>query len=249
MSGAVLSARAIEKSFGALKALAGVDLHLQAGERLGIIGPNGSGKTTVINCITGVLRPDRGRISFASRDITGLAPHQRARLGIARTFQIPQPFTGMTVLENLLVPLDYLGHVPSRHDRADEVLRSVGLHGRRDHPSEDLSQLELRKLELARALVARPKVLIADEAMAGLSEAEIDEVLEILLGLNRLGVAVIMIEHIMHAVMRFSERVICFESGRIIAEGNPRTIADDPTVRRVYFGDGTGRRGAEGPLR
>ena len=245
----LLRVEGLRRAFGGLVAVDGLSFTVRPGEILGLLGPNGSGKTTVINCITGVLRPDRGRISFASRDITGLAPHQRARLGIARTFQIPQPFTGMTVLENLLVPLDYLGHVPSRHDRADEVLRSVGLHGRRDHPSEDLSQLELRKLELARALVAGPKVLIADEAMAGLSEAEIDEVLEILLGLNRLGVAVIMIEHIMHAVMRFSERVICFESGRIIAEGNPRTIADDPTVRRVYFGDGTGRREAEGPLR
>src|SRR5919202_2365843 len=123
MSEPILSAAAIEKSFGALKALGGVDLQLRAGERLGIIGPNGSGKTTMINCITGTLRPDSGRISFAGQDITGQSPHRRARLGIARTFQIPQPFTGMTVLENLLVPLDYLGRVPDRYHRADEVLR------------------------------------------------------------------------------------------------------------------------------
>jgi len=237
MSEPILSAAAVEKSFGALKVLGGVDLQLKAGERLGIIGPNGSGKTTMINCITGTLRPDRGRISFAGQDITDQPPHRRARLGIARTFQIPQPFTGMTVLENLLVPLDYLGHVPDRHGRADEVLRSVGLYGRRGHPSESLSQLELRKLELARALVADPRVLIADEAMAGLSEGEVDEILEILLALNRRGVAVIMIEHIMHAVMRFSERMVCFESGRIVAQGSPRSIADDPLVQRVYFGE------------
>ena len=245
-SAPILTATGVEKSFGALKALGGVDLALAPSERLGIIGPNGSGKTTMINCITGTLRPERGRIAFAGQDITDLPPHRRARLGIARTFQIPQPFTGMTVIENLLVPLDYLGHVPDRRGRADEVLRSVGLIGRRDHPSESLSQLELRKLELARALVAGPRVLIADEAMAGLSEGEIDEILDILLALNRAGVAVIMIEHIMHAVMRFSERMICFESGRIIAEGSPAAIADDPTVQRVYFGEHAVRSPAKG---
>src|SRR5918999_4397971 len=151
MTNALLAAVAIEKSFDAVRALSGVDLELQAGERLGIIGPNGSGKTTMINCITGVLQPDRGRIRFASNDITALPPHRRARLGIARTFQIPQPFTGLTVLENLLVPLDYLGQSLDRHHRADEVLRSVDLHGRRHDPSEALSLVELRKLELARA--------------------------------------------------------------------------------------------------
>jgi branched-chain amino acid transport system ATP-binding protein len=237
MTNAILAAVAIEKSFGAVTALSGVDLHVQAGERLGIIGPNGSGKTTLINCITGVLRPDRGRIRFASKDITALPPHRRARLGIARTFQIPQPFTGMTVLENLLVPLDYLGRVPDRYHRADEVLRSVAIHGRRNDRSEALTQVELRKLELARALVAGPQVLIADEAMAGLSEGEIDEILQILRDLNGGGVAVIMIEHIMHAVMRFSERIVCFEAGRIIAEGSPAAVANDPLVQRVYFGE------------
>jgi branched-chain amino acid transport system ATP-binding protein len=241
VSEAILAAVAVEKSFGALRALSGVDLHLRAGERLGLIGPNGSGKTTLINCITGVLRPDRGRIQYAGKDITALPPHQRARLGIARTFQIPQPFTGMSVVENLLVPLDYLGHAQAPRRRADDVLRAVGLHGRRDHPAEALSQLELRKLELARALVAEPRVLIADEAMAGLSEAEIDEVLAILLDLNDQGVAVIMIEHIMHAVMRFSERIVCFETGRTIAEGTPRAVADDPVVQKVYFGEQAGR--------
>jgi branched-chain amino acid transport system ATP-binding protein len=237
MTNALLTAVAIEKSFGALTALSGVDLHLQAGERLGIIGPNGSGKTTMINCITGVLQPDHGRIRFGSKDITALPPHRRARLGIARTFQIPQPFTGMTVLENLLVPLDYLGQVADRHHRADEVLRSVGLYRRRHDPSEELSLIELRKLELARALVAGPQVLIADEAMAGLAEAEIDDILQILLVLNQRGVAVIMIEHIMHAVMRFSERIVCLQAGRIIAEGSPQAVADDPLVQRVYFGE------------
>ena len=237
MSEPILSVTSVEKSFGAFRALGSVDLELGAGERLGIIGPNGSGKTTLINCITGVLMPERGRIRYRSEDITDLPPHRRARMGIARSFQVPRPFTGMTVLENLLVPLDYVRNGRDHRSRAEEVLASVGLHGRRNDYSEMLSQLELRKLELARALVSEPRVLIADEAMAGLSEAEIDDVLAILHRLNADGVAVIMIEHIMHAVMRFSERIVCLETGRIIAEGTPQQVADDPTVQRVYFGE------------
>ena len=237
MTEPVLSLRGVEKRFGSFRALGPVDLDVGAGERLGIIGPNGSGKTTLINCITGVYRPDSGSVFFEGRDISHLQAHKRARMGIARSFQIPRPFTGMTVFENLLVPLDYWQVEGSKHDRARSVLASVGLSGRISDPSEKLTQLELRKLELARALVGNPKVLIADEAMAGLSEEEIDEVLAILFALNRSGVAVIMIEHIMHAVMRFSERVVCFETGRLIAAGTSSEIAENPLVQKVYFGE------------
>jgi branched-chain amino acid transport system ATP-binding protein len=237
MTEPVLSLRGVEKRFGSFRALGPVDLDVGAGERLGIIGPNGSGKTTLINCITGVHRPDSGSVFFEGRDISHLQAHKRARMGIARSFQIPRPFTGMTVFENLLVPLDYCQVEGSKHDRARSVLASVGLSGRISDPSEKLTQLELRKLELARALVGNPKVLIADEAMAGLSEEEIDEVLEILFALNRSGVAVIMIEHIMHAVMRFSQRVVCFETGRLIAAGTSSEIAENPLVQKVYFGE------------
>lgn len=237
MTEAVLSLKGVEKRFGSFRALGPVDLDVGAGERLGIIGPNGSGKTTLINCITGVYRPDSGSVFFEGRDISHLQAHKRARMGIARSFQIPRPFIGMTVFENLLVPLDYCHVEGSRHERARAVLASVGLSGRSSDPSEKLTQLELRKLELARALVGNPKVLIADEAMAGLSEEEIDEVLAILLALNRSGVAVIMIEHIMHAVMRFSERVVCFETGRLIAAGTSSEIAENRLVQKVYFGE------------
>ncbi|CDZ33203.1 High affinity branched-chain amino acid ABC transporter, ATP-binding protein [Neorhizobium galegae bv. officinalis] len=237
MTEPVLSLKGVEKRFGSFRALGPVDLDVGAGERLGIIGPNGSGKTTLINCITGVYRPDSGSVFFEGRDISHLQAHKRARMGIARSFQIPRPFTGMTVFENLLVPLDYCQVEGSKHDRARSVLASVGLSGRLSDPSERLTQLELRKLELARALVGNPKVLIADEAMAGLSEEEIDEVLKILFALNRSGVAVIMIEHIMHAVMRFSERVVCFETGRLIAAGTSSEIAENPLVQKVYFGE------------
>ncbi|CDZ56665.1 ABC transporter ATP-binding protein [Neorhizobium galegae] len=237
MTAPVLSLKGVEKRFGSFRALGPVDLDVGAGERLGIIGPNGSGKTTLINCITGVYRPDSGSVFFEGRDISHLQAHKRARMGIARSFQIPRPFIGMTVFENLLVPLDYCHVEGSKHDRARSVLASVGLSGRISDPSEKLTQLELRKLELARALVGNPKVLIADEAMAGLSEEEIDEVLAILFALNRSGVAVIMIEHIMHAVMRFSERVVCFETGRLIAAGTSSEIAENPLVQKVYFGE------------
>jgi branched-chain amino acid transport system ATP-binding protein len=234
-----LSLRNIEKSFGVFKALGPVDLDLNPNERLGIIGPNGAGKTTLINCITGVLKPDNGTVQFMGKDISHLLPHERARLGIARSFQIPRPFIGMSVLENLLVPLDYKHNVHNKGQRALELLQSVGLHTRAQDPSGSLSQLELRKLELARALASDPKVLIADEAMAGLSDTEIDEVLDILMKLNESGVAIIMIEHIMHAVMRFSQRVVCFDTGQLIAAGTANEIANNETVQKVYFGEQT----------
>ncbi|RIY40673.1 ABC transporter ATP-binding protein [Neopusillimonas maritima] len=234
-----LSLRNIEKSFGVFKALGPVDLDLNPNERLGIIGPNGAGKTTLINCITGVLKPDNGTVHFMGKDISHLLPHERARLGIARSFQIPRPFIGMSVLENLLVPLDYKHNVHNKEQRALELLQSVGLHTRAQDPSGSLSQLELRKLELARALASDPKVLIADEAMAGLSDTEIDEVLDILMRLNESGVAIIMIEHIMHAVMRFSQRVVCFDTGQLIAAGTANEIANNEIVQKVYFGEQT----------
>lgn len=237
MSEPILHVDGVEKAFGTLKALGPVTVSLKPGERLGVIGPNGSGKTTLINCLTGTLTPSAGEVWFLGRKVTNLAPHQRARMGLARSFQIPKPFTGMTVLENLLVPLDHLHDVADPHGRAMEVLASVGLAGRARHEAGGLTQLELRKLELARALVGRPKVLIADEAMAGLSDREIDDVLTILERLNESGVAVIMIEHIMHAVMRFSHRIICLETGKLIADGPPETVANDPLVQKVYFGE------------
>ena len=203
MSEPVLSVRGVCKRFDRMIAVADVDLDVGRGEKLGIIGPNGSGKTTLINCITGVLRPERGSIIFEGVDVSRMPTYRRARRGIARSFQIPRPFVGMSVIENLLVPLDY---VPSKEEgiaRALGILASVGLKSRAHDPAESLSHLELRKLELARALAAGPRLLIADEVMAGLSEPEIDEVLDILFKLNALGVTIIMIEHIIHAITRF----------------------------------------------
>ncbi len=241
MINTILSIRNVEKSFGSLKALGPVNLDLAAGERLGIIGPNGSGKTTLINCISGILTPNAGEIWFSGQNVTGMRPYKRARLGLARSFQIPKPFTRMTVLENLLVPLDYIECGTDLSIRALEVLASVGLERRANDDAGQLSQLELRKLELARALAGNPKILVADEAMAGLSDIEIDDVIEILHRLNASGVAVMMIEHIMHAVMRFSERVVCFQTGTLIASGTPQEIVGNPIVQKVYFGEQSGR--------
>ena len=236
MTEPILSVRRLRKQFGANVAVAGVDLDVGRGEKLGIIGPNGSGKTTLINCITGVLRPESGAVTFEGKDISSWPAWRRARGGIARTFQIPRPFIGISVIANLRVPLDYVAGRGMAAGREQELLELVGLEARVHHPAESLTQLELRKLELARALATEPRLLIVDEVMAGLSEAEINDVLDILNGMNARGVTVLMIEHIMHAIMRFSRRLICMETGRIIADGAPVQVGADPEVRRVYFG-------------
>jgi len=241
MSAPVLQVTDLTKTFGGFVALNQVNLHLGPGERLGLIGPNGSGKTTMINCITGALNNDAGSILYEGQEIKALPAYKRARLGIARSFQIPKPFKSMTVLENLCVPLDFAARDRSEHhhihDQAMEVLQMIGFADRAHELSADLTQVDLRKLELARALAAKPKLLISDEAMAGLSSSEVDEILEILMTLNEHGVAVIMIEHIMRAVMRFSQRIVVLDAGQKIAEGTPDEVVQNPDVERAYLGE------------
>jgi len=232
----------LSKSFGGFTALNDVTLEIAQGERFGLIGPNGSGKTTLINCVSGALRNEAGSIVFDEKNITALPAYRRTSLGIARSFQIPRPFTSMTVLENLAVPLDYVVHRGGLHRAHEvereslEILRDIGLADKAHTLSNRLSQVELRKLELARAMAARPRLLISDEAMAGLSGAEVEEVLKILFRLNEGGITIIMIEHIMHAVMRFSQRVICLDAGEIICEGTPQSIVQNPEVQKAYLG-------------
>ena len=241
MSAPVLQVTDLTKTFGGFVALNQVNMHLGPGERLGLIGPNGSGKTTMINCITGALNNDAGSILYEGQEIKALPAYKRARLGIARSFQIPKPFKSMTVLENLCVPLDFAardrGEHHHIHDQAMEVLQMIGFADRAHELSADLTQVDLRKLELARAMAAKPTLLISDEAMAGLSSSEVDEILEILLTLNEQGVAVIMIEHIMRAVMRFSQRIVVLDAGLKIAEGTPEEIVQNPDVERAYLGE------------
>ena len=241
MSAALLRVDNVSKRFGGFTALQDISVEIRPGERFGLIGPNGSGKTTLINCISGTLPNDGGSIVFDGHDVTRLPAYKRTRRGIARSFQVPRPFRSMTVLENLLVAIDFgvESHGLSGGQAAAEVmtiLDRIGLADKARVPSGQLSQVELRKMELARAMAARPKLLISDEAMAGLAGAEVDEVLDVLLKLNAEGITVIMIEHIMQAVMRFSQRVMCLDAGRIVCEGTPAEVMDDKRVQEAYLG-------------
>jgi branched-chain amino acid transport system ATP-binding protein len=240
MAGALLEVQGLTKRFGGFTALNGVSLQVKTGERFGLIGPNGSGKTTLINCVSGALPSDGGRILFEGRDITGIPAHQRTRRGIVRSFQIPKPFTSMTVLGNLAIPLEYATQARPGGDvaaEAMEILRHIGLESKAHSKPAGLTQIEMRKLELARAMAAKPKLLISDEAMAGLSSGEVDDILAILFRLNEQGITIIMIEHIMRAVMRFSERIVVLDAGDRIAEGTPDEIVRNPAVEKAYLGE------------
>jgi branched-chain amino acid transport system ATP-binding protein len=237
----LLEVEGVTKRFGGFTALEDIRVNIRTGERFGLIGPNGSGKTTLINCISGVLPSDAGTVRFAGEDVTKLPAYKRTRRGIARSFQVPRPFRTMTVLENLLVAMDFgiVEHGLSARQaeqQAMAILDKIGLAAKAGVSSSQLSQVELRKMELARAMAARPKLLISDEAMAGLAGAEVDEVLDVLFRLNKEGITVIMIEHIMQAVMRFSERVMCLDAGKIICEGTPAEVTADKRVQEAYLG-------------
>ncbi len=236
----LLRITALTKRFGGFTALDNVSVDIRPGERFGLIGPNGSGKTTLINCISGAFRTEPGTVKFRDEDITGLQPHIRTRRGIARSFQIPRPFKSMTVAENLMVALDFaadeLASEAHRRETMMAILTRMGLASKANVSATKLSQVELRKMELARAMATHPKLLISDEAMAGLSSSEVDEVLDLLMSLADQNITIIMIEHIMAAVMRFSDRVMCLEAGRIIAIGTPTEVMADRRVQEAYLG-------------
>jgi branched-chain amino acid transport system ATP-binding protein len=198
----------------------------------------------MVNCISGVLRPEAGTVVFEGRALNAISPHDRIRHGVARTFQIPRPFATMSVLENIEIPLMFATSdrnktrdSSSRLTAAREILASVGLGDKLDELSSSLTQVDMRKLELARAIAAAPKLLIADESMAGLSGTEVDEILKLLLGLRERGIAVLMIEHIMQAVMSFSDRVVVLVAGKKIADDVPQAIINNPDVVKAYLGE------------
>ena len=244
MSEALLEVAGLSKRFGGFVALDGIDLAVNSGERVGLIGPNGSGKSTLVNCICGTLANESGRISFGGKDIGALKTHERTRRGIARSFQLPRPFASLTVAENLRVPLLYT--VDARggphlsaieiNARCADLLELVGLAGKAGLRPRDLTQVDMRKLELARAMAAEPQLLIADESMAGLSQVEVADIVALLIALNGRGVTIILIEHIMRAVMQFSQRLVVLVSGAKIADGAPEAVIRDPQVERAYLG-------------
>lgn len=245
MSAPLLEVEGLGKRFGGFVALDGINLTVTAGERVGLIGPNGSGKSTLVNCLCGTLTNETGTVLFDGRNLEGIVAHQRTRLGLARSFQLPRPFVSLSVAENIRVPLLYtvaaragLLHMkPAElHDHCVEILKLVGLEDKAHDSPRDLTQVEMRKLELARAMAAEPKLLIADEAMAGLSQSEVVDIVALLIRLNERGITVILIEHIMRAVMSFSQRLVVLVSGRKIADGRPDEVIRDPEVERAYLG-------------
>ncbi|MCK9908203.1 ABC transporter ATP-binding protein [Microbacteriaceae bacterium K1510] len=235
----------ISKRFGGFVALDGVTLEVAPGERLGLIGPNGSGKSTFVNCISGTLQNEIGSVRFDNQVMDGLAAHQRTHRGLARSFQLPRPFHSMTLADNLRIPLLYTVHArpgqlrttPELETRCHELLDMVGLLAKARQMPRDLTQVEMRKLELARAMAAEPKLLIADEAMAGLSHSEVEDILTLLFQLNERGISIILIEHIMSAVMKFSQRLAVLVSGKKIADGKPEEVVRNPEVVRAYIGE------------
>jgi len=235
---AVLAAVDVRKRFGALAVLEGVNLALKQGEAVGIVGPNGAGKTTLLNVLAGSLAPDTGSIVFRNRDVTSKGAAERCKLGIARTHQVPRPFAGMTVFENVLVGATAGGR--RRGAEADDlclhVLDQTALTPLANRRAEGLGLLQRKRLELARALAVDPSVLLLDEIGGGLTDAESAALVETVSGLRDRGIAVLWIEHIVHLLMQVVGRLVCMDAGRIIAEGPPETVVSQAAVIDAYLG-------------
>jgi branched-chain amino acid transport system ATP-binding protein len=246
VANALLQVQDVSKSFGGLAAVRSVSLELQAGGISALIGPNGAGKTTLFALLSGFLRPDSGRIVFDATDITGQAPHLNARRGLTRTFQIVQPFAVQTVRENIAVGAHL--HCASRREAlaaADAVAQRVGLAPQLDKPAGDLTVAGRKRLELARALATRPRLLLLDEVLAGLNPQEVGEMVPVVRAIAAEGVTVLMIEHVMQAVMNLAAHVWVLAQGELIAAGTPGEVTRDVKVIEAYLGHGTARRLAE----
>jgi branched-chain amino acid transport system ATP-binding protein len=236
---AVLEVESVSKRFGGLAAVAEASLSVDAGRITALIGPNGAGKTTLFAAVSGFIPPDSGSVRFDGREITGMAPHRVCRLGLVRTFQIVQPFAGLSVRENIAIGV-HLHEAARRRalERAHEIARRVGMEAMLDQPAPRLTISGRKRLELARALATRPKLLLLDEVMAGLTPTEINDIVVVIRAIRDSGVTVLLIEHVMQAVMSLSDDVYVLNQGRIIAHGAPGEIAANPEVIEAYLGRG-----------
>jgi branched-chain amino acid transport system ATP-binding protein len=240
MAAPILSLEKIHKRFGAVVVADGIDLALNEGEALGVIGPNGAGKTTLFGIATGTVRPDSGRVLFEGRDITGETPERRCRRGIARSFQIPQPFGGMSVFENLVVAAAFGDGKRERdvYARCAELLDRCGLADKANRRAGSLTLLDRKRLELARALATEPKVLLLDEVAGGLIEHETAALVALVKSVRASGVSIVWIEHIVHALIAAVDRLVVLHGGALIAEGNPAEVIRRPQVEEIYMGIG-----------
>jgi branched-chain amino acid transport system ATP-binding protein len=237
----ILAAVGVRKRFGALAVLDGVDFRLHAGEAVGIVGPNGAGKTTLLNVLAGSLRPSEGTISFAGADVSRLSPARRCALGIGRAHQIPRPFGGMTVFENLFVGAATGGgrRGQDAYDRCIDALERCDLVDVANRRAESLGLLHRKRLELARALATGPTVLLLDEIGGGLTDAEAGELVATISSVRAQGVAIVWIEHIVHVLLQVVERLVCMDAGRVIADGEPGSVMKDAAVIDAYLGSST----------
>ncbi len=234
----ILSFEKISKRFGAVVVAHELDLELAQGEALGIIGPNGAGKTTLFGIACGTVAPDAGRVMFAGTDITRLPPERRCRMGIGRSFQIPQPFNGMTVFENLVVAAAFGGGRRERevYPQCVELLEHCGLADKANRIAGSLTLLDRKRLELARALATHPRVLLLDEVAGGLTEHECRALVDLVRNIHRRGVSIIWIEHVVHALVAVVDRLVVLHGGGLIGAGEPRTVINSPAVREIYMG-------------
>ena len=232
---AVLSLDRVTKSFGGLVAVKDMTFEVQAGEVLGLMGPNGAGKTTLLNLIAGVYRPDSGRVLFQGKDITGCAPHKVCHHGIARTYQIPQPFTNLHVRDNLRVASTYGGKKGETLE-LDEILDLVDLSKQKGTIAGDLATVSLKRLELARALATNPTLILLDEVAAGSTEAELPRILDITRQVRKMGKTIILVEHVMKVMVEAVDRIVVMDKGEKIAEGTPDQVMKDEKVLAAYFG-------------